>query len=122
MSKTLNDAQRRDWLRLIQSENVGPATFRKLLNHYGGAGAALQALPELSRRGGLRRPIRIYSEEAADRDLENAARAVGDIQLALEVFRGASHAPYTDLALEQLAIAMEVHAELVAEDADGQEH
>lgn len=45
-------------------------------------------------------------------DLENAARAVGDIQLALEVFRAASHAPYTDLALEQLAIAMEVHAEL----------
>lgn len=74
MSKTLDDAQRRDWLRLIQSENVGPATFRKLLNRFGGAGAALEALPELSRRGGLRRPIRIYSERAADRDLENAAR------------------------------------------------
>ncbi len=74
MSNTLSDGQRRDWLRLIQSENVGPATFRKLLNRYGGAGAALQALPELSRRGGLRRPIRIYSEDAADRDLENAAR------------------------------------------------
>ncbi len=74
MSKTLDDAQRRDWLRLIQSENVGPATFRKLLNRYGGAGAALEALPELSRRGGLRRPIRIYSERAADQDLENAAR------------------------------------------------
>ena len=74
MSTTLDDAQRRDWLRLIQSENVGPATFRKLLNRYGGAGAALEALPELSRRGGLRRPIRIYSERAADRDLENAAR------------------------------------------------
>jgi tetratricopeptide (TPR) repeat protein len=51
-------------------------------------------------------------------DLENAARAVNDIQLALEVFRGASHAPYTDLALEQLAIAMEVHAELVSDTAD----
>ncbi len=74
MSKTLDDAQRRDWLRLIQSENVGPATFRKLLNRYGGAGAALEALPELSRRGGLRRPIRMYSQQAAQQDLENAAR------------------------------------------------
>ncbi len=74
MSDTLDDAQRRDWLRLIQSENVGPATFRKLLNRYGGAGAALEALPELSKRGGLRRAIRVYPEEAANRDMENARR------------------------------------------------
>ena len=74
MSETLDDAQRRDWLQLIQSENVGPATFRKLLNRFGGARAALDALPELSRRGGLRRAIRIYPQEAANRDLENARR------------------------------------------------
>lgn len=46
----LTDAQRLDWLRLIRSENVGPRTFRSLVNHYGGAGAALEALPELSRK------------------------------------------------------------------------
>src|SRR5580658_7859618 len=45
----LTDAQRLDWLRLIRSENVGPRTFRTLLNHYGSAGAALAALPELAR-------------------------------------------------------------------------
>ena len=38
----LNDEQRLDWLRLIRSENVGPRTFRALLNHYGGARAALE--------------------------------------------------------------------------------
>ncbi len=76
MSKRLDDAQRRDWLRLIQSENVGPATFRSLLNRYGGAAAALEALPELSRKGGLRRAIRIYPADAAERDLANA-RALG---------------------------------------------
>ena len=27
----LNDAQRFDWLRLIRSENVGPRTFRALV-------------------------------------------------------------------------------------------
>ena len=73
MSKELTAEQRRDWLRLIQSENVGPATFRSLLNQFGGASAALEALPELSRKGGLRRPIRIYALEAAERDLDNAA-------------------------------------------------
>ena len=46
-------------LRLARSENVGPVTFRDLLKHYGSAAAALAALPQLSQRGGFRRPIRI---------------------------------------------------------------
>jgi DNA processing protein len=33
----LSDERRLDWLRLIRSENVGPRTFRALINHYGGA-------------------------------------------------------------------------------------
>lgn len=54
--KRLTDAQRFDWLRLIRSENVGPRTFRALLNQFGGARAALEALPDLiARRAGGRR-------------------------------------------------------------------
>ena len=56
----LSDRQRRSWLRLIRSENVGPATFRALVNQFGGAEAALAALPALSRRGG-RASIRIFT-------------------------------------------------------------
>ena len=48
----LTDEQRLDWLRLIRSENVGPSTFRALVNRYGGAAGALEALPDLARRGG----------------------------------------------------------------------
>ena len=70
----LNDTQRRDWLRLIKSENVGPATFRQLINRYGSARTALEALPERARRGGLSRPLRIYSERQAQADLERTAR------------------------------------------------
>lgn len=69
----LDAAQRRDWLRLICSENVGPITFRQLINRYGSASEALDALPELARRGGLQRPIRICSKEQAERDLERIA-------------------------------------------------
>jgi DNA processing protein len=74
MIRLLTDAQRRDWLRLSRTENVGPATFRQLVNRFGGASAALDALPELSRKGGLSRPLKICSEETANRDLENAKR------------------------------------------------
>ena len=53
----LNHHQRVAWLRLIRSENVGPATFRALVNELGGAEAAIDALPLLSRRGGRSVPF-----------------------------------------------------------------
>lgn len=71
----LDDVQRLACLRLIRSEQVGPATFRELVNHFGGADAALAALPELARRGGRRRPLRLCSREAAERELAAAAKA-----------------------------------------------
>ncbi len=43
---TLSAAGRLDWLRLIRSENVGPIVFHQLLNQFGTAGAALDALPD----------------------------------------------------------------------------
>jgi len=61
-------------LRLIRSENVGPVTFRELINRFGGAARALEALPELSRRGGSRRPIRLCPKSDAERELEAAER------------------------------------------------
>lgn len=70
----LSDRQRIAWLRLIRSDNVGPATFRGLINHFGSAEAALAALPELSARGGATRAIRIATEAEAHRELETARR------------------------------------------------
>src|SRR5262249_5393213 len=52
---------------------VGPRTFRALLKHYGGARAALAALPDLARRGGASRPPRVQLRAEAEREL--AARA-----------------------------------------------
>jgi DNA processing protein len=69
----LDAAQRLACLRLIRSDNVGPVTFRELINHFGGAEPALAALPELSRRGG-RQAIRICPREAAEAELEAAHR------------------------------------------------
>ena len=71
----LNDAQRLACLRLIRSENVGPVTFRELINHFGGAEQALAALPDLSRRGGRRQSIRVCPREVAEAELD-AAHAI----------------------------------------------
>jgi DNA processing protein len=70
----LTEKQRIAWLRLIRSDNVGPATFRDLINHFGSAETALAMLPELSQRGGATRAIRIAGEGDALRELEMAQR------------------------------------------------
>ena len=54
----LSDEQRLDWLRLIRSENVGPRTFRALVNHCGGA----------------RQPGRMYTVSEAEQEMETARR------------------------------------------------
>jgi DNA processing protein len=78
----LSDEQRLDWLRLIRSDNVGPRTFRDLVNYYGGARAALAALPGLARRGGASGPARICPQDEAESELR-AARARGVDLVAL---------------------------------------
>lgn len=70
----LTDEQRLNWLQLIRSENIGPATFRDLINHFRTASAALAALPELIARGGTAGKIRIASRDDAEREIEYAAR------------------------------------------------
>lgn len=69
----LTDEQRIDWLRLIRTENVGPRTFRTLVNQFGGAGPAIRLLPELARRGG-RSLLKVPPREEAEAELEAAAR------------------------------------------------
>jgi DNA processing protein len=70
----LDDRQRIACLRLIRSENIGPVTFRELINRFGGATEAIDAIPELSRRSGRRRPFRLCPTADAERELEAAAR------------------------------------------------
>ncbi len=66
--------ERRDWLRLIRSENVGPTTFWALLDRFGSATEALIALPDLARRGGHRGRTRIMSAAEAEAELDALSR------------------------------------------------
>ncbi len=72
---SLSDDQRLNWLRLIRSQNVGPATFRDLISHYGTASAAIDALPELALRGGAAARIKVCTVEDAERELVKCADA-----------------------------------------------
>jgi DNA processing protein len=70
----LTQADRIDRLRLIRSDNVGPRTFRSLMNHFGSARVALERLPDLARRGGAARAGRICTEDEARNELAGCER------------------------------------------------
>jgi DNA processing protein len=72
--RKLSDAERRDWLRLARSQNVGPVTFAALIGRFHSAAAALDELPRLARRGGAAGDLRIPTKEEAERELEATAR------------------------------------------------
>ena len=82
--QALTDRERTDWLRLIRSENVGPVTFWHLLRHFGSAADALDALPELSRRGGQSKPVRIASVAAAEAEIAATRKAGARLVAAQE--------------------------------------
>lgn len=71
----LSDRQRLSWLRLIRTPNVGPATFRDLINRFGSADAAIDALPDLMAAGGGR-SLRIPTVAEVEAELD-AARKCG---------------------------------------------
>ena len=75
----LTDQQRLDWLRLYRSENVGPATFRDLINFCGGAAAALEQLPDIAARGHGGKRIRIATEDSARDELDRLDEIGGRI-------------------------------------------
>ena len=106
----LSDRQRLNWLRLIRSDNVGPATFRDLINHFGSAETAIAQLPELSRRGGSARSIRVASVDDAERELE-AARKFGAVFIGIgepdypPALRRIDGAPPLITAIGDLALA-----------------
>ena len=67
--ESLSDDQKLAWLRLIRSQNIGPATFRDLIDRYGTADAALEAVPELLVRSGSSRKIRIATKGDAEGEM-----------------------------------------------------
>ncbi len=63
-----------DVLRLIRSENIGPMTFYQLVKYCGSVSRAIEIAPEMSARGGRKKPIRIASMAEAEHELSALSR------------------------------------------------
>jgi DNA processing protein len=60
-------------IRLIRSASIGPVTYRQLIARFGSAQAALDAIPDLARRGGGK-PPRLASVADAQREAAKVER------------------------------------------------
>lgn len=109
----LGENERRAWLRLARTPNVGPVTFKALLGRFGSAEFALANVPRLITRGGGE-PSRVPSIAEADRELAALARAGGRIIASCE-----PEFPRGLAALDAPPPVIEVlgHVSLLARDA-----
>ena len=79
----MQDSERRAWLRLARTENVGPVTFRNLMARYGTASGALEELPRLAARGGSKNFV-LPDEGDTTREIEALARLGGRLIASCE--------------------------------------
>lgn len=67
------------WIQLALSENVGPVTFRQLLQFFGSCEEALKHLTEIATQGGAKRKIKLCSEKMAEAQLTRAQEIGAEI-------------------------------------------
>ena len=60
-------------LRLIRTSQIGPVTYRQLIDRFGDAATAIEALPQLAARGGGKAPV-VAPPAIAEKELAVAAK------------------------------------------------
>lgn len=75
----ISDEERLSRLQLVQSDNIGPATYHQLLEIYGSAAEAITALPDLASGVARGRRVRLYSRDHVLRDVERTHACGGQI-------------------------------------------
>ncbi len=68
-ARAMTREEKRNWLRLIRSENVGPVTFYQLLRRFGSATKAVEALPSLAKRGG-KKDFKLCTVDQAEQEIK----------------------------------------------------
>lgn len=82
----MDDNEKLGWLRLIRTDNVGPITFYNLIQTYGSAVKAIEALPTLARRGGRLKNLVAADEGAVSKEMERLHKMGGEFIYAADPF------------------------------------
>lgn len=80
----MTQQERIDWLRLALSENVGPATFRKLLSIFSTPTQALKNIESWAKQGGAKRTPKVADEKQAHIQIQKAEKIGAQILLSCD--------------------------------------
>ena len=80
----MTEQERIDWLRLAFSENVGPATFRKLLAIFGSPKNALDNIEGWAKQGGAKRTIKIADDKYIQQQMKKSEKIGAKILLSCD--------------------------------------
>ena len=94
MLSCMDDKDLIDRLRLIRTSHIGPVTCQLLLRRYNTPKAALQAIPELSARGGRR--LKACTIEIAEKELSQIRKSGAELICHGQEHYPASLYPYND--------------------------
>lgn len=80
----LTENERLAWWRLSRTENIGPITFFRLIERYGTASSALDALPDMAKRGGRKTPFVAFDDNRAKQELSALSKIGARVIAACE--------------------------------------
>lgn len=107
--RQLDPSERLDWLSLVRTETVGPVTAYRLLERFGSARKALEALPEMAARGGRKKPPKTPDRRTLQREVKALEKLGGRFIAAIEpdyppLLRHAEDAPPVIAIIGQAAL------------------
>ena len=73
--RKLSPDEKLAWLRLVRTPNIGAVTFWGLIEHFGSATAAIEALPGFVRQSNRASAAKIVPVQVAQTEMEKAAEA-----------------------------------------------
>ena len=73
--RPLTDQERCDWVRLIRTDRIGPITFFKLVEQFGGAATALENLPAMARAARASQSLKPPGRDIVDREWTRAEKS-----------------------------------------------
>lgn len=79
-----SQTERLNLLRLARTTSIGPITFHHMIDRFQSAGKALEALPELSRRGGRKKPLIPPPVHEIEKELEMITKLGGELITCLD--------------------------------------
>ncbi len=77
--KPLTEIEKINWIRLARSENIGPATFFRLLDIFGTASVAVEKTPEFSVQAGAKKQLKICAQNVIDDELSKTQKFGAEI-------------------------------------------